>query len=203
MTNKVLYLPTWEGVIEETNYSSTSISGQILQFVNQELGLPISVKFHPFTGSRNPILSNINDIANKLILRESLNANVIPANVLASEAILDRNIFICDISGVVSEVLTANAPIFVYIPKDRDIHIAKSNMTYEDYCYTFSNVAELLEKMKDVLSGNDYLAENRKKAIDYFIGYTETKDELFIKHIQNISKGNNTQYSPMLLSNAL
>lgn len=198
MNNKVLYLPTWEGVIEETNYSSTNISGQILKHVGQDLDLPISVKFHPFTGSRNSVLKNISDIANKLYLKEGLTGSVIPQNVLASDAIVNNNIFICDISGVVSEVLTANAPIFVYIPTDRSIAISSSNMTYEDYCYTFSSVEELLEKMKIVIDGNDYLADNRKKAIDYFISYEATLNEFFISHLQEIAKGSNLTYTPKM-----
>ena len=140
-----------------------------------------------FSFNRNKSISNISDDTKRFITENALNAEVISFDILASEAIQKRNIYICDISAVVSECLSANAPIFVYIPKDKDIQIASSNMTYQDYCYTFSDVNELVDKMQQVLSGDDYLAESRQKAVDYFIGYEETLNEEFIKQLKQCS----------------
>ena len=82
--------------------------------------------------------------------------------------------------------MAANAPIFLYIPKHKEITIAKSNMPYEDYCYIYSMPEELKEKITAVLNGNDYLADNRLKAIDYIIGLTETKNNNFINRLQKL-----------------
>ena len=187
MDNRVLYLPTWEGVLEETNYSSISFSGQIIREVQKCLDVPVMVKYHPFTGGRDSKLKNINKMTEEVINKESLNAVVLDASVEISTVIPSNNIFICDISGVITECLAADSPIFVYIPIDREIKVANSNIKYEDYCYTYSTVDELVEKMARVTSGDDYLMEGRKKAIDYFIGYQETLDNKFMKKLQEIS----------------
>lgn len=187
MDFKVLYLPTWEGVIEETNYSSTSFSGQIIRNIQQLLNAPMMIKYHPLTGGRDTKLKNINEMTKDVISRGALNATVLDASVEVSSVIPSNNIFICDISGVITECLAANAPIFVYIPKDKEIKVANSNLKYEDYCYTYSSVKELLEKIKKVIEGNDYLLEGRNKAIEYLIGYDETINDEFKKRIQELA----------------
>lgn len=187
MDFKVLYLPTWEGVIEETNYSSTSFSGQIIRDIQQLLNAPMMIKYHPLTGGRDTKLKSINEMTKDVISREALNATVLDASVEVSSVIPSNNIFICDISGVITECLAADAPIFVYIPVDKEIKVANSNMKYEDYCYTYSNVEELIEKITKVISGDDYLAEGRKRAIEYFIGYQETLNDEFKKKIQELT----------------
>ncbi len=185
---KVLYLPTWEGVIEETNYSSTSFSGQIIRDTQQFLNAPMMIKYHPLTGGRDSKLKNINEMTKEIITRETLNATVLDASVEVSSVIPNNNIFICDISGVITECLAADAPIFVYIPIDKEVKVANSNMKYEDYCYVYSNVEELMEKITKVISGDDYLAEGRKKAIEYFIGYKETLSNEFMQRVKDISQ---------------
>lgn len=187
MDNKVLYLPTWEGGVEEANYSSISFSGQIIREVQNFLGTSTTVKYHPLTGGRDSKLKNINKMTEDVISREALNAIVLDASVEISTVIPNNNIFICDISGVITECLAADAPIFVYIPKDKEIKVASSNVAYEDYCYTYSSIDELLEKLAKVTAGDDYLLEGRRKAIEYFIGYQETLDNTFMTKLKEIS----------------
>lgn len=194
----ILYLPTWEGVIEETNYSSIHLSGVIIRELQSLMNIPISVKYHPFTGNRNSALLSINQLTNIMIQEDNLSATVLDAATDLGTEIPKNNIFICDISGVVSECLAANAPIFVYIPSDRVIKIASSDMTYEDYCYTFSSVEELLEKMEQVLNGDDYLAEKRLEAIDYFIGFEETLNNKFVEQLQSIGDQKSLKYTSRL-----
>lgn len=187
MDLKILYLPTWEGVVEEANYSSISFSGQVIRDVQYYLNSPMMVKYHPLTGSRDNNLKNINKMTKEIIIRESLDATVLNASVEISTVIPNNNIFICDISGVITECLATNAPIFVYIPEDKEIKVASSNLKYEDYCYTYSSIEELLEKIKKVTEGDDYLLEGRKKAIEYLIGYEETINDEFKKRIQGLA----------------
>ncbi len=198
MSPRILYLPTWEGVMEEANYSSTHISGQIIRAVNSSTNMHVSVKYHPFTGNRNAVLKDINSATQSLITESGIDVSVVDFSIGVEELIPVNNIFICDISAVVSECLTANAPIFVYIPSDRVVKISSSNMTYEDYCYTYSSVEELLGKIQQVLSGDDYMAENRKKAIDYFIGTEETLNNKFIEQLKSIGVGTDLKYTPRL-----
>ena len=75
------------------------------------------------------------------------------------------------------------------ITKDKDIIIAQSNMIYEDYCYTFSDLTELANLLDQVvLKNNDYLAEKRKIAIQYIISQTETENLTFEQLLLDISK---------------
>ena len=198
MNLSILYLPTWEGVMEEANYSSTHISGLLIKTVQQTLDSYLTVKYHPFTGNRNTSLSRVNEQTKELARIESLDVNVESAATGIDKLVSQHNIFICDISAVVTECLAANAPIFVYIPSDRTINITASNMTYEDYCYTFSSIPELLEKLEIVISGDDYLSSKRKAAIDYFLGREETLDKKFIKQLQNIAENKGLEYVPRL-----
>lgn len=187
MESRILYLPTWEGAVEETNYSSISFSGQIIREVQNLLDAHMMIKYHPFTGGRDNKLKNISKMTEEIVSGESLNAAVLDASVEISTVIPNNNIFICDISGVITECLAANAPIFVYIPTDKEVKVVSSNIKYEDYCYTYSNIEELIEKIIRVINGDDYLMEGRKKAIEYFIGYKETLDNRFVKSLQEIS----------------
>lgn len=57
-------------------------------------------------------------------------------------------------------------------------------MAYSDYCYTFSTLNELEEKLSSVLDGNDYLEEKRKFAMNYILGYEETLNDKFVKEMK-------------------
>ena len=194
----LLYLPTWEGIVEEANYSSIHLSGQILREVSQLISSQVVIKFHPLSGNRNQVLKNIRQQTENIILQDSIDARVLAPTIEISQEIPNNKLFICDISGVVTECLAADAPIFVFIPQDKSIVIAESEMSYQDYCYTYSNVAELLEKLAIVLDGDDYLAENRKKAINYFIGYNETIENRFINQLKSLACDNEPRYIPRL-----
>lgn len=186
-TPKILYLPTWEGVYEEGNYSSVRISATMLTELHQRFGLSMTAKFHPTTGSRDKMLANVNKLVSTELLKVGANFTVadklVPVNTLISNA----NIYICDISAVVSECIAGNAPLFVYIPKDKEIKISQSDMSYEDYAYTFSNIEELCEQLEQVLNGNDFKKEQRLKAMDYLMSVNETKNYEFFEQLKRIS----------------
>ncbi|MBR6611317.1 MAG: hypothetical protein IKK93_03645, partial [Campylobacter sp.] len=105
--------------------------------------------------------------------------------------IADSNLFICDISAVVSECLAVDSPIFLYIPKDKEIVTAKSNMDYSEYCYIFSSSDELIGLITRVINGDDYLANGRKMAQDYIINIEDTLNQTFVKRLQQETKVDN------------
>ena len=53
-------------------------------------------------------------------------------------------------------------------------------------CYAFSDINQLDELLYKVLSGDDYLVESRKKAIDYLIGYEETLNKEFVNQLKSL-----------------
>lgn len=186
-TPKILYLPTWEGVYEEGNYSSVRISAIMLTEIHHRFKLPMEVKFHPSTGSRDKILTNVNQQIGIELQRLGADFMVVDRLTPVGNLISNANIYICDISAVVSECIAGNAPLFVYIPKDKEIKISQSDMSYEDYAYVFSNVEELCEQLEQVLNGNDFKKEQRLKAMDYLMGINETKNYEFFEQLKRIS----------------
>lgn len=169
---KVLYLPTWEGSNYKNDYSSVAISREIISFVS-ELAL-INVKFHPFTGHRDAGLKNIRDQATTAF-RGNQQVSVTSISTPLLDIIENYDIFICDISSVVTECLALDAPILLYFPKDKVIELASSKMSFDDYCYVFSSVEELKLQIQEIISKGDPKADSRKAAVDYFIGLDETR----------------------------
>ncbi|MFC6276862.1 CDP-glycerol glycerophosphotransferase family protein [Psittacicella hinzii] len=183
-----LYLPTWEGVYEEGNYSSVTLAAQMLQHLATTYNAPVTTKFHPVTGSRNKMLANVNTDVQKVLEQTGVEFAIANRLTPVSDLLLNANIFICDISAVVSECIAANGPIFVYIPQDKEIKIAKSNMDYNYYAYTFSTLEELYSQLEQVLNGNDYKAQARQEAREYLLGKTQTQNDEFIAQVQAISQ---------------
>jgi len=186
----VLYLPTWEGILDSTDCSSLKISTLMLSMIHKHFNLSLSIKFHPATGSRETLFSGVSKEVAMELKEHHVDFEIASASTPIDQLILNSNIYICDISAVVSECIAANAPIFIYIPRDKTINIARSNMDYEDYAYTFSSIEELREKLQRVLSGDDYLMGARKKALNYLISEKETlRDEFFVQLRKISSKG--------------
>lgn len=179
----LLYLPTWEGTYKEQDYSSLSMIEENILKLSDIGNISLSIKLHPFSGRRDKdflLLENS--------LKANFNINVISKTEMLNTYIEHANLFICDISAVVSECLSTNAPIFVYIPKNKNIKLSYSNMPYEEYCYTFSSSEELVQLIKRVLGGDDYLAEKRIIAQDYILNIKNTIEGKFAKQLEIIGK---------------
>jgi len=189
---RLLYLSTWEGVYEEQNYTSVYfIENFFNEIILKNIFSEIHIKLHPWIGKRDTRLSNINNNLKSLFNQfDNIFTMIYDKTTPVEELIKKSNVFICDISAVISESLAANGPIFVYIPKDKNIKLTQSKMKYEDYCYVFSNKEELLEKIEEVIiNGNDYLANKREEAMEYILGKRETLNDEFIKQLKEISNG--------------
>ncbi|EJF6958589.1 CDP-glycerol glycerophosphotransferase family protein [Campylobacter coli] len=181
---KALYLPTWEGYFQEQDYSSLEILKDNLLLMQKIENIELSLKMHPFSGKRLKKFLEFEEALKKYAVK------IISKTQILENYIGLSNLFICDISAVVSECLAANAPIFLYIPKNKNIKMASSKMPYEYYCYIYSTPEELHNSIKKVLEGDDYLAKNRLDAQEYIINTEDTLKETFIKQLQEISEDN-------------
>ncbi|MBN3002161.1 CDP-glycerol glycerophosphotransferase family protein [Chromobacterium alkanivorans] len=181
----ILYLPTWEGTFEEQNYSSTLLSGELIRCIKQRFDVDMSIKFHPMTGNRKKNLLNIHEELGNALDQQGIDAVIEQKSTPINHLLRTANVFVCDISAAVSECLSANGPIFVFIPQDREIKLSSSDMSYEYYSYTFHTIEELMAKMNQVLNGDDYLAERRMEAIDYMIGKEQTLHSEFIRQLKS------------------
>jgi len=184
----LLYLSTWEGFFEEQNYTSVYFMDKFFEVITKNnIFESISLKIHPGIGRRDTNLLFTNNRLEEILSKSSIKYSVYDKTKPLEEIIKQSNVFICDISAVISESLAADAPIFVYIPKDKEIKLTQSKMMYEDYTYTFSTVEELLEKIEEVIvNDNDYLASKREEAMEYILGKDETLENEFIKMLKII-----------------
>ena len=187
--NKLVYLPTWEGVYDENNYSSAHLTVVMLSEVVKKFNCNLDVKFHPVMGSRDNTLLNLNLSLNEVFFASPVEVTIYTKEHPVDSFIGNGDAFICDISAVVSECISTLAPIFLYIPTDREILTSSSDMQYSDYAYTFSNIEELLYLLDEVfIKGKDSLAEMRYKALDYLLTIEATKKDEFYNQLRNISK---------------
>ncbi len=193
---KLLYLSTWEGVYVEQEYTSVEIIKEFFDDIGTILSsVHIRIKLHPWLGKRKKELIGYEEvIVNSWNEQKQDNFDMTlqtySKDTPVEELIKISNVFICDISAVISEALAGNGPIFVYMPTDKPIKTLKSNMDYEEYAYVFSSIDELREKFKSVIvEGNDYLAENRSKAMEYILGKEATLEDTFIQNLRKIEKG--------------
>jgi len=182
----ILYLSTWEGAFIEQDYTSIYILKNILTKFNEEKNIDkFHMKFHPFVGKRDKKLNNyVTELLNLKL--ESINTEIMKNISINNLLNHNYNVFICDISAVITEVLICNKPIFVYIPNDKNIKTSKSKMEYKDYTYIFSSTEELIEKFnKIIIEGNDYLKSKREEALEYILGKNETLNKVFYKVLES------------------
>lgn len=186
---RIIYLPTWEGVYEENNYSSVHLSCVMLNEVLKKFNYNLSIKFHPVMGSRDKTLKALPNEVSEAFVNNREQVSVFDKTVPLDSFIGSGDAFICDISAAVSECIATLAPVFLYMPNDRKIEISNSNMNYSDYTYTFSNIEQLLGLIDSVIvKGSDPLAEMRYKALDYLLTIDATLNDEFLNQLKIISK---------------
>lgn len=177
---KFLYLPTWEGSDERWDYSSINDLENIVNTVLVDDKAIINVRLHPFIGRRNKTLvETIKQLKDKYSSNFQVEFSGTERPLV--QVLNDYSYFICDISSVVTECLAVNRPIFLYQSDQLSIETAESNIPLSSFCYTFKSTDELSDKISVALGGEDYKADRRFEAADYFIGIQETKNEIFKK----------------------
>jgi hypothetical protein len=198
LINKVLYLPTWEGAYEDSNYSSLRFAPQLLLEIMKRLAIQTAVKMHPATGTRDKSLLGLDSQLQDEIVQSGYSVEIMSKSTTISECILNANIYICDISAVVSECLTANGPIFVYIPSNTVLNVTRSNMEYKDFCYTYSSIDELLEKLEQILQGKDPLSEFREQALEYFLSKSRMLENAFKSELYAVANTDSSKHNLIL-----
>ncbi len=183
----ITYLPTWEGIYAEQQYSSLAMARDVLGTALRS-GLPVNAKLHPATGAFDARWKDAERAIGQALDGVSGNRlTFIDRSVKVGELLASGTLYICDVSAVVSDCLSTGAPIFVYMPPDGHVHISSGRMSYGDYAYTFSTPEELSLKLLDVLDGNDPLAPARAEAVEYFISPASAGDRAFEKALRELA----------------
>lgn len=157
----VLYAPTWEGFVEEANYTSIGEFGLLLMKNLALLSQEITVYFkpHPFTAitKRNNIQEHYAKMIN--ITKES-NIKFIESNNSIYEYMNCSDLMITDISSVITDFLYTQKPMILTNPKEythQDIYL---NFPSSQALYILDNpnkISEMLSEIQD----NDFLKDTR------------------------------------------
>src|SRR5699024_186802 len=111
----IAYLPTWEGIDAEQNYTSIEQVAPLLPDIGRLTGRTIVCKPHPLTGRRSKPLRNIaRSLAKQAKSTEQLVCH--DQQTAAVELMSGSAALISDISSVVSDFLITGRPLFVYMP---------------------------------------------------------------------------------------
>jgi hypothetical protein len=111
---RILYAPTWEGFVEEANYSSVSEFGlNLLQSLVAANRWEIIFKAHPFTGSRKTAnkqaLSDLNELFKSRITVTEPTSSIY-------ELMNDADLMITDISSTIPDYLYTLKPMILTNP---------------------------------------------------------------------------------------
>ncbi|MCB5200671.1 CDP-glycerol glycerophosphotransferase family protein [Loktanella sp. TSTF-M6] len=107
---RVLYAPTWEGLVKEADYTSVRAEGfAMLEALLAVPDLEVTVKLHPLTGSK----SQAQAVWRKrmLALCQQRGVTVHGPDYPIHTAMNDSDLLICDISSVLNDYLYTGKPI--------------------------------------------------------------------------------------------
>lgn len=158
---RILYAPTWEGFVDEVNYSSVNELG--LQLLTQLVGskkYEIVFKPHPYTGTRRAeqksYLSAIRSFCkqNGVVIKESLDS--------IHECMNNSDLLITDISSVLNDYLITDKPIILCVNErmatmDLFSEFPSSRAAY--HVQTSSDIGRLVEE----INTHDGLRERREE----------------------------------------
>lgn len=187
----VLYLPTWEGGDEGSNYSSLEDARKFLSTLTC-LGknASILIKVHPRTGERNFALANADSRLLSVLRKDGFCGKLIERTEPLHEHLIRANVFICDCSSIITDCLAVDAPIFVYRSQGEHLRFTQSDMPPEHFAYVFSDAREFEEKFEAFMKEGDTLATQRAEARQYLLGIDETRANRFSMELRRVANLN-------------
>jgi CDP-Glycerol:Poly(glycerophosphate) glycerophosphotransferase len=120
----VLYAPTWEGFLEQSNYSSLAAMG--VAMITAILAMPnpprILFKPHPSTGHRRADMLAAKDEIARLLLAAGSDHLVYDTGTVSLYAAFNQaDTMITDISSVLTDFLASHKPYLVTNPRDEKL----------------------------------------------------------------------------------
>lgn len=179
----IIYIPTWEGHNEKSNYSSLHIIKDNIAAILNTTQLNLYVKLHPVTGLRLP---NYKSIEDSLKAIKNNNLIILDKQQPLSKLTYENTIYICDISSTITESLATQGPIITYLPDEHSIERSRSKIDISEYCYTYQDTHQLTKIIEQLLTSNDPLKNARNKALNYFIDIRATKENEFKKQLEKL-----------------
>lgn len=120
----VLYAPTWEGFLEQSNYSSLAHMG--VRMVSAMLAMPnpprILFKPHPSSGHRRPDMLQAQAEIGRLLAEAGSDHQVFADGTVSLYAAFNSaDVMITDISSVLTDFLASHKPYLVTNPRDEPL----------------------------------------------------------------------------------
>lgn len=182
-----LYLPTWEGFQAEQDYTSIRASEEFIPQAADLTGCKAVVKFHPWAGKRAQVLNEIEARLANPSGEMAGSIEVAGRTEPAADRMQAASFLISDISSVISDFLPTGRPIFLFVPKDRQVRTSTSTMPMESYCYVYHDTASLMVQIRRVIvEGDDWLRDTRLKARDYFVDAGRTAGLAFEQTLRDL-----------------
>jgi CDP-Glycerol:Poly(glycerophosphate) glycerophosphotransferase len=117
----VLYAPTWEGFLEQSNYSSLATMGVAMVRAMLEMPNPPRILFkpHPSSGHRLPAMLAAQDEIARLLESAGSDHAVYQAGTVSLYAAFNSaDVMITDISSVLTDFLASHKPYLVTNPRN-------------------------------------------------------------------------------------
>ncbi|MDQ1552662.1 MAG: hypothetical protein QOD50_2084, partial [Actinomycetota bacterium] len=120
----VLYAPTWEGFLEQSNYSSLASMG--VAMVSAMLAMPnpprILFKPHPSSGHRRPDMGEAQEEITRLLHEAGSDHQVFDTGTVSLYAAFNSaDVMITDISSVLTDFLASHKPYIVTNPRNEPL----------------------------------------------------------------------------------
>lgn len=150
--NSILYAPTWEGFVNEANYSSINIAIEILteliRYKNNNEEVRIIFKPHPYTGVVDKSFKSNLKLIEKFCISNQIeyadpNCSIYP---LMNES----DLLLTDISSVINDYLYTEKPIFLTKPKNLTSKVVNSIYYSSRVAYIINDVSDLKNMIDDI-----------------------------------------------------
>lgn len=185
---KILYAPTWEGVVDDADYSSVRLEGfQMLQKLSEQTDCEICIKFHPLTGSRNSDRAvhkkKIEDFAAKH------NITIYDRQTPIEELMNWSDAMVCDISSVLNEYLYTNKPMILTTFDSNLEGDLSERFPSSKACYLLDNSEKLVEIVGSLENENPEKIRDREELLEYSLSVSKGSAlERFDEALGSISK---------------
>ena len=163
---KILYAPTWEGVVDDADYSSVRLDGlEMLEKLLEDSRYEISVKFHPLTGSRNAdravFMKKIEELAS------NSNLTIYPSDKPIQDLMNWSDAMICDISSVLNEYLYTSKPMALTTFERALASDQIEKTPSSKACYSLEKGDEITEIINKMADEDQEQIDRREEVLEY------------------------------------
>lgn len=153
----ILYAPTWEGFVEDVNYSSVNNFGLELVNILISMGYQVIFKPHPYTGSRSSIARKYLGLISAEC--KALGMEVVDAMESIYSCMNRSDALITDISSVLNEYLVTRKPIVLCVTDRLKRADLETEFPSSKAAYQLEEPDKITELMSSISNGDPMAAQ--------------------------------------------